>query len=307
VLSGIGMAVSAVALFCVSAIAPVSANDQRAETASKTPYIYGTAWGATLAQDGSGFYNEIIGDVLAQLEVKPDYHLRPYKRAKVSFFAEENSCLYPSSLSALASAGQIKDPADFIESDGLFTARTHLFVRAGETPPASLDDVFGKSIAYPNGSVVRSVLEGRGARLISVNDEGDKADMLTSGRVDIISGMIPDTALVFGDREGALPQYDPSLVLLEVDVTFVCHRSPANNQLIASINDALDRLSADSEYRARMAEAKVALDVLARGSGGETDLSEEDLNNLMPAAGQLSKKKRLKARSGRRVAARAHR
>jgi len=252
---------------------------------SHKPTIYSTAWGVTLSLDGTGFYNDIAYDILDHLAQEPLYRIRPFRRAKVSFFGNRRSCLFPTSLSALTAAGQIKDPENFIESHGLFSARTHLFVRAGETPPKSFADLFGKTVAYPNGSVVRSMLEGHGARLISVNDEADKAEMLKSGRVDVISGMLPDTAIVFGDLGGDMPAYDPSFVLYDVDVTIVCHKTPATEVLIENVNAALEALSADADFVARLMEARVVLGALARGSGDQSLTIEEELNTLAPSAG----------------------
>lgn len=274
------------------AAAPLAADDHQ-------PTIFATAWGSTLAQDGTGFYNEIAADVLAIAPGEELYQPRPYRRAKVSFFNTHDACLYPSSLSALAKAGQIEKPEDFIESNGVFKARTHLFVRAGVTPPAKMSDLFGKTIAYPNGSVVESILSGQGARLISVASEEDKAEMLLSGRVDIISGMMPDTAIVFSKMKGDMPLYDPALVLYEVPVTFVCHKTETNIAFIDKVNGALATLSRDPAYRARMAEAHLALDVLARASGDVPTATEQVLNDLAPSAGGASTRTP-KSRSGRR-------
>lgn len=245
------------------------------------PTVFATSWGETLAQDGTGFYNEIAGDVLARLDdlalpealarseilARPDmqarfgakalYQIMPYRRAKRQFFKSKNSCLFPSSLRALHGGGEIPDPQNYSESNGLFTARTHLFVMAGNTPPKSLADLVGKTIAYPNGSVVNSLLAGTGAKLIGVTKEQDKARMLLSGRVDIITGMMPDTALVFASIGEKVPTFDPALALNKVPLTFVCHITPATTRFIASVNEALVVLADDTNYRQRLLDAKV--------------------------------------------------
>jgi len=269
------------------------------------PIVYATAWGKTLAQDGTGFYNEIAGDILAHTPGPELYQIMPYRRAKVSFFMSKGRCLFPSSLPALVKAGQIATPENYIESNTLFAARTHLFVRAGETPPKSFGDLFGKSIAYSNGSVVRSTLEGSGARLISVNDEQDKAEMLVSGRVDIISGMIPDTAIVFGEMGGDMPLYEPTFALNELGVTFVCHKTVKTELFVEGLNLALDVLSVDADYLERMATANLAKDMLARASGDEGLATEHALNDLAPSAGPG--RALPKPRSGRRLPMRANR
>jgi len=269
------------------------------------PIVYATAWGETLAQDGSGFYNEIAGDILARSPGPELYQIMPYRRAKANFFANKGSCLFPSSLPALVKAGQIDAPKNYIESNALFAARTHLFVRSGEMPPKSFGDLFGKSIAYPNGSVVRSILEGNGARLISVNDEKNKAEMLISGRVDIISGMIPDIAIVFGEMGGDLPVYEPTFALNELDVTFVCQKTAKTELFVKGLNGALDALSVEANYLERIAIANLAKDMLARASGDEVTATEQVLNDLAPPA--VRGRTLPKPRSGRRLPMRTNR
>jgi len=234
--------------------------------------VLATAWGETLAQDGSGFYNEIAADVLGNIASEKTYKVMPYRRAKQRFFNAGGACLYPSSLLGLAGAGEIKDPENYIESDGIFVAKTHLFVRSGVQPPRSLDDISGKIIAYPNGSVAAGILFGHGASLIGVNSEQDKAQMLVSGRVDMITGMMPDTALVFAKMGGEVPLFAPSFVLYEVPVTFVCQRSAATEKFIVSVNMALEVLSHDATYSARLLAAATTEDAFTRagGHGAET-------------------------------------
>ena len=166
-----GFFISGLAHLALSVSAVAHANEQAIE-------IFATAWGDTLAQDGRGFYNEIAADILEAVSGSETYRIMPYRRAKQQFFASGRSCLYPSSLPGLASAGQIKNPENFIESDGIFAAKTHLFVRADASAPTSLSEIAGKTIAYPNGSVAVNALFGNGASLIGVNSEQDKAQML---------------------------------------------------------------------------------------------------------------------------------
>jgi len=246
---------------------PSSAGSRDAE--AFLPTIYVTSWGETLALDGSGLYNEVAADVLANVPGAVNYNIMPFRRAQVRFFASGNSCLYPASLPAMVKAGQIKDPENYLESAGVFNARTHLFVRAGETPPSSLADLSGKSVAYPNGSVVRGLLEGSGARLINVNDEMDKAEMLQGGRVDMITGGFPGVALVFAKLGGKTPVYDPSFSLYNVAVTFICHKTYENEKFLKVLNGAIEALAQTPEHLERMAAVNMLQNVIARASGDD--------------------------------------
>jgi ABC-type amino acid transport substrate-binding protein len=270
------------------------------------PTVFATSWGETLALDGTGFYNEIAHDILTYTKGPEAYHVMPYRRAKAKFFAAPDSCIYPSSLSALVKAGQITDPENYSESNGLFIARTHLFVRAGQIPPKSFADIAGKIIAYPNGSTVQELLEGKGAEvLLGVTNEEDKAQMLRTGRVDMISGMIPDTAIVFARMGGPAPVYDATFALAEVPITIVCHKSKFNRHFLKTVNDALAVLAIQPAYKARMEAANLVSKTMDEASKDQISEAERKLGDIAPAADGHTPhgkgKSSRNSRSGRRL------
>ena len=255
--------------------AGVSRAEDEAKTGSEGRIVYATVWGQTLAQDGTGFYNQIADSLLVQEKAGISYQLMPYKRARATFLAGKTGCLYPSSISVLSAGGFAPEPEAFIQTHALFHARTHLFARKGATPPASLDDIKGKSVALPSGSVMFSLLAGSGANLITVNDETDKAQMLITGRVDLMSGMMPDTSIVFNDLGSALPAYDQKLAFLDVGVALVCYSSPENQAFVDRLNGQIETLNTDTGYVSRLMQAGVMPDVVAASA----------LDAISPAAG----------------------
>jgi len=300
----------ALVLLCFASL-PLRAIDPNVpiDQADAIPLIYANTWGFTLALDGSGFYNEIAADVLGKIPGAEKYsvteaslyRIMPFRRAQMMFFNRDDSCLYPSSIVSLATANQLEDLGAYIESTGLFAARAHLFVRPGDTPPGKLDGLHGKSIAFPHGSVVGKLLDGYGARLISVNDEIDRAEMLLSGRVDIISGMLPDTALIFKQLQSEMPSYDPSLVVIEAPVTFVCHNNERNRRFIQNVNAALDALSSDPEYLDRLAKAKIVEGVLGNIDVRDAAQDGPDKSSSGTDDRKKGSEKSKKNRSGRRL------
>lgn len=223
--------------------------------------IFATVWGLTLAQDGSGFYNELAVDLLAGMERPGDatvsYQLMPYRRAKSRFVSGNGSCIYPSATGVLVSGGQIADASLLVESLPLFRARTHLFARRGETAPKSLDDLKGKTVAVPSGSVMQVLLKDTGADIISVFDETDKARMLLTSRVDYITAMLPDAVLVFDRLGEPLPAFDNDLTFLESNIGFVCHRTAAAEAFVARLNARIKALAHDRAYQNRLEDAGI--------------------------------------------------
>jgi len=251
------------------------------------PVIYATAWGYTLAQDGSGFYNDVAAALMAREEGRSLYKLMPYKRAKAQFRADRGGCLFPSSVDVLKAAGLADQKHALVQTDPLFEAKTHLFAAPGETPPRTMADLTGKRIALPAGSVMMKLLKVAGANLIGVNDEESKAEMLLSGRVQLMSGMMPDTGLVFAHMNRPLPAYDRHFSFLQVGLGVVCRKTPATEALVGRLNSRIAELETDESYRESLVQAGV-------------DLSEnrgEAMNAILPSGGA---KKPLHVSAGRR-------
>lgn len=239
--------------------------------------VFATVWGQTLAQDGTGFYNELADTLLRRERAGVSYQLMPYKRAKARFLDRGGSCLYPSAINVLEAGGHIENRDEYVETVPLFTTKTHLFSRAGEAPPRAMGELYGKTVAVPSGSVMLNVLKGSGAKLISVHDEADKAQMLLTGRVDYMTAMLPDAVLVFGSLGKPLPEFDAAMPFLEAGVSLVCHRTRENVAFIESLNLRIGELNADPSYRAKLFEAGI----------WQEEAFASEMNAVMPAAGAV--------------------
>ena len=241
--------------------------------------IFGTVWGMTLAQDGSGFYNELAADLLGGMDRETQYQLMPYRRAKARFLDSEGSCIYPSAIGLLIAGEHVRDASTLIETVPLFRARTHIFARRGERAPSSLADLKGRTIAVQSGSVMQMMLAGTGADVISVFDETDKARMLLTARVDYITAMLPDAVLVFDALREPLPAFDNELSFLESNIGFVCHKSPATEAFVAALNDRVKTLAATRDYQVRLENAGIWH--VPEGS----KIEDHKLNDIAPSAG----------------------
>jgi len=221
--------------------------------------IYGTGWGMTLALDGTGFYNDVLNKVLAGMEAPKAYQPLPYKRAKVDFKGNAGSCLYPSDISHMARGKEIDTPEDYIQAAPLIWVESHIFSRYGEPPLTSLEALKGRKVAYPNGSALPTVLEEYGAHFLTTTTETAKARMLVAGRVDHMSGSLPDNIFVFKSMGRPLPPYNPDLALIRAGVSVVCHDTPENRAFVSAFNDALARLVVSGDMAAVFDAAGVDL------------------------------------------------
>jgi len=263
--------------FLLLAATSVQANDNPFDNL-ETPepaVVFGTVWGQTLAQDGTGFYNDVFRDLVSAGDGAVDYKLMPYRRARSQFLVGQTACLYPSARSVLTTGGH-DSGQKLIETNALFTAAEHLFAPAGTAPPASLADLKGKTVAVPTGSIMTRLLKDAGARLISVHDETAKAQMLITGRVDMMSGMLPNEHLIFKSLDTRMASYDRDFSLIEAGVAIVCHDTSANRAFIAQLNERIDMLQADAAFQDLLASAGLKQAPYAGAA---------DLNNIAPAAG----------------------
>jgi hypothetical protein len=200
--------------------------------------IYGNSWGLTLALDGSGFYNDFLKTIMSGMEHPPTYQPAPYSRAKSTFLASKNGCLYPSTRSVLKDGEEIENIDDFIETTPFLRVRVFILAAKGRpvyTPGVDLKD---QIIVHARGSRIATVMKDSGATFLAANGELDKARLLVSGRVDYIMASLPDTAFVFQSMGEPLPRFDPTSEFFGGGVGVVCHKTPENKVLIDQLNDA---------------------------------------------------------------------
>jgi ABC-type amino acid transport substrate-binding protein len=230
-----------------------SAAEQQPENA-----IFGNGWGMTLALDGTGFYNDVIHQVLASGAVQKPYLPLPYKRAKTEFAKTGGSCLYPARIEHLRRGGEIGSATDYVETLPLVLVESHIFSRPGMPPLTSLDELAGRLVAYPNGSALPTAFGKYGATFVPTTDETTKARMLIAGRVDHMSGSLPDNFFVFKALGEDLPPYNPEMALIRIGVGVVCHKTAENEALVEMVNAALAK-----------PESRAALEAIFRDAGLE--------------------------------------
>ncbi|WP_417460022.1 hypothetical protein [Kordiimonas sp.] len=230
----------------------LSAAPQACADSAKTDrhHIFATDWGLTLKSDGTGFYNDLAQLLFTTDMGAIDYEILPYRRAKRHFFEEFGSCLYPSSTEYLTATGDIQAADSFIGSRSVLSNKIHIFSRHGTMPPANYSLLKDKRIAYAMGSRIPFALEGTNAFFIAVADEVDKAEMLLSGRVDMISAAMPDVKFVFDSLGVPLAPYDETLVVAGSGIGLVCHNSRENVLFLTSFEARLEKLLKSGELQA---------------------------------------------------------
>jgi len=227
-------------LVCFACLTCVSLHGQADSNAT---HIYAPDWGLTLQEDGSGFYNDLARFLLQTDEVGAViYEIMPYRRTNRTFFADTESCMYPTNFDFLISGGQLASKEGYISGRPLITNSIRVFAPHGVTPPAAKADVAGKSVAYAMGAGTPKLFEGIPAFFIAVADEVDKGRMLLNRRVDLLTAALPDAEFVFRELGTPLPPYDPGLNLDDSPVYFACHDTPSNRQFLRRLDARVETL-----------------------------------------------------------------
>ncbi|MFC4349105.1 hypothetical protein ACFO5Q_14720 [Kordiimonas lipolytica] len=229
----------------------VDVSAQQADDAQKKAgKIYATAWGMTLAEDGTGFYNDLAHLVLDEIARTPRYDIVPYRRANRIFAQDKTGCHYPSTLNYMAATGIVDDTSGLVESYFMLRSVAHIFSRYDTPAVSQKADVTDRVIAYPMGAEVPRLLDGFGASFIPVNDEKGKAELLISGRVELMIAYMPDVLFVFRELGKPMPPYNPSFTINDDNIAIVCHRTVENEDMIARINARIKTLRDSGELAA---------------------------------------------------------
>ncbi|NVJ98226.1 MAG: hypothetical protein HWE25_08740 [Alphaproteobacteria bacterium] len=222
--------------------------------------MYATAWGLTLAGDGTGFYNDLATFILEGLSI--DYEIRPYRRAMRHFFETQDSCLYPKSVASLLRTKEVPTNAGFIDSIPIQKTFVAVFTMPGRPVIENATDLKGKRVAYAMGSKVPEYLGPDGVFFIAVADEVNKAEMLLSGRVDVLVANLPDVGMVYQHLKAPMPNYDPSFQpFAAARSRFLCHDTPGNQAFMDQLN-----------HRIKSLRISGALANFYRGNGLDPDL-----------------------------------
>jgi len=212
--------------------------------------LYASAWGITLEADGSGFYNDLARLLLDADLGDVDYMIVPYRRATTRFLNSHDSCRYPDSIQVLMADGHVTSPEGLVETRPVVNAQVHIFSAPGTQPPANLQDMAGKSIAYQLGSTTSQKLKGVELQETAVADELSKARMLLTGRVDLITASLPDLKFVLRKLGHAMLPYSKEFIVEDLPLGIVCKATPVTTAFIGKLDARIKTLQ-DDETLAR--------------------------------------------------------
>jgi ABC-type amino acid transport substrate-binding protein len=186
------------ALLCLGFIAqPVKAG---------TTHVVSMVLGDGVQQaDNSGFYGELMDEILRHADAPSNFSVFPFKRALKVYFTGDADCIW--ALDAAFLRKFDTSDTDMIESARVLNTRQFLFGMPGTPKISGLSDVAGKTIGVLRGSNIKTLLMDSGANIVNLSSQEAKIDMMLAGRIDAIGGWIPDIYITM--KQLGL---DPSLI-----------------------------------------------------------------------------------------------
>lgn len=198
--------------------------------------------------DGSGHYADLLHEIYAEAGYSDRLRTAPYKRAVRMFGNEQEVCLVPTVIFAVIGQGFAKSADELIQSRPIDYVTGHFVSLAGSgvtvPDPSALD---GKVVGAWSGLNVEAFMPKRDFTLLRAESEVTTIRMLTSGRVDVIWGWVPDSYILF-ERLG-LGEPVLSDPYLSSSAHIVCKRTERSEKMMPHLNRAIDAMRADGRLK----------------------------------------------------------
>jgi len=189
-------------------------------------------------------YNKVLHHITQGLDKDSvEFVPAPIRRSQRSFKTNERSCVFPTTVEAL----KLVHKADLghrtlVQSDPFDYTSIRLFTSLDHPKITNLDQLKGKTVGHLLGSVGKRMLKGVDTITQSATDEGRLVRLLAHGRIDVLMGHYPDTAMAI-DRLGAKPlHYHDDMTIYHTEARIVCHNFSDANSLISQVNPQIKRI-----------------------------------------------------------------
>ncbi|WP_196160342.1 hypothetical protein [Reinekea sp. G2M2-21] len=199
--------------------------------------------------DNSAHYNH-LWQRLESMGLSRSLSVVPLKRAFRDFSKEKDSCIFPTSITALTTSFPEYSTDELIASTPVDYVSLKVFTRPDEEVVSDLRQLNGKRVAIWNGLDPDIFLNGLDVEVESTVDEGVRLKMLYSGRVDAILGFVPDTLIASDflgierpNAEGAFTYFAGN------GISMVCFDSESNRAFVAQFNQLINLLREKGELR----------------------------------------------------------
>lgn len=199
----------------------------------------------TVVSDGStklektDFFYDALSLLLPKDGFNHELHEVSHIRSAHLFFANKASCRFPANLKDFNKGFKRPVPELFVESDAFLINNIRVLSAAGKRPPKNGDDMRGKALAIPVGSIFHNQLNIPDTDVIQTATDLKRLEMLAAGRIDLVMLSMPSAIRLFPKEKGMAPVYDPDLSLLEFTHHLSCHRTEQNVAFIEAINQQI--------------------------------------------------------------------
>ncbi len=187
--------------------------------------------------DHSGFYGEIITEILDKSDTSSNFSVYPFKRALKVFFSAEADCIWGLDTEFLKKFGD--DPGELVQSSLVLDSQQYLFSKPGHAEIGSMSDLSGMAVGVLNGANTEKMFKEFGAQVVELPNQESKFDMLLAGRLDAIGGWVPDIYITMKSLGIDSRKIEPLFPLSSSGVRIVCRESPETKAFLEATNVAI--------------------------------------------------------------------
>ncbi|WP_083099461.1 substrate-binding periplasmic protein [Pseudophaeobacter leonis] len=209
--------------------------------------------------DHSGFYGEIITEVLDKSGTSSNSAVYPFKRALKVFFSAEADCIWGLDTEFLKKFRD--DPGDLIQSSLVLNSQQCLFSIPGHAKISSMNGLSGMAVGVLNGANTEKMFKKFAAQVVKLRNQEAKFDMLLAGRVDAIGGWIPDIYITMKTLGIDSQKIEPLFPLSSSGVRIVCRESPETKAFLEATNVAIADFIEAEKYSDIRSEYGIPLNV----------------------------------------------
>jgi len=196
--------------------------------------------------DHSGFYGELMDEILKGTDAPSRFSVYPFKRALKVFFTGNVDCIWALDAAFLSKFDE--GGGDRVESALVLNSQQFLFTMPDKPKIGSLPEVAGKTIGVLNGTNIDASLVAAAANVVKLPSQEAKIDMMLAGRLDAIGGWTPDIYITMKRLGLDSNLITPMFSLDSSGVRIVCHDTPKTDAFLEAINVSIADVLASQAY-----------------------------------------------------------
>jgi hypothetical protein len=202
-----------------------------------------------LEADGSGHYGDLVRSILAEANYDASFTTAPVLRSLRELETSSHTCVFPSSVEALAEQGLVDRAELLLGSAPIDYVTGHIVTLPGSEMISDVSQLHGKAIAAWRGVNVQPYLGDASVNVLQTDNEFNAIRLLQTGRVDAIWNWIPDAYILFERLEIGPPNLNAAKAFYASEIQFVCSPDASSEAFLAKIDPVIEKMRSQGRLK----------------------------------------------------------